>query len=64
MIENRQEIYTYNWMHTPTGAMGRATKTHAELIMSYHATMPAKDKLLFMLNIWNRLGNGVWVYWI
>jgi len=60
-----EDVYTYYWMHTPTGEKGTATKTLAEIQKeTHHISATPIEKLSWLLNNWNRLGNGMWVYWI
>jgi len=58
--------HTYYWMHVPSGQIGTATKTAAEIINEVGVCAPweIRHRLMELLNNWNRLGKGEWKYWL
>lgn len=51
--------YTYNWLAISSKLEGTETITEEKMIKEY-----GTRSIYEVLNRWNRLGAGIWQYWI
>lgn len=61
MLHN--EDLEYNWLHTPTGISGKKTRTVGEVKVETES-YGLPPSMLCLINRWNKLGEGKWVYWL
>jgi hypothetical protein len=54
---------TYHWKHIPTGNEGTGEFSE-ELIPSFYANARLRTQALELINQWNRVGRGAWLYWM